>query len=177
MTYSSPSRTARGLDAGDVGAGVGLGDAEAEDLLAGDRRHDPLLLLLLGAEGEDRRHRHVGVDRDAHGQAAGVRVDDLLGQHERRVVVAALAAVLLGLVEAEEAELAHAREDPVGEGRLLPLLGVRRELLDREAADRLAQLLVLVGEDEVLAPGGEVGLQDVLRSGGHARTLPRPRAK
>jgi hypothetical protein len=38
------------LDAGDVGAGVGLGDAEAEDLLALDRGHDPLLLLLLGAE-------------------------------------------------------------------------------------------------------------------------------
>ncbi len=59
------------LDAGDVGAGVGLGDAEAEDLLAGDRGDDPLLLLLLGAEREDRRHRHVGVDRDAHRQAAG----------------------------------------------------------------------------------------------------------
>jgi hypothetical protein len=35
------------------------------------------------------------------------------------------------------------------------------ELLLRERADRLAQLLVLVGEDEVLALGGEVGLQDV----------------
>ena len=32
-----------------------------------------------------------------------LRVDHLLGEHERRVVVAALAAVLLGLVEAEEA--------------------------------------------------------------------------
>ena len=36
------------------------------------------------------------------------------------------------------------------------------ELLDREAADRLAQRLVLVGEDEVLALGGEVGLVDGL---------------
>ena len=63
-----------------------------------------------------------------------LRVRDLLGEHERRVVVAALAAVVLGLVEAEEAELAHAPEDRVGEGRLLPLLGVGRELLDREVA-------------------------------------------
>src|SRR5436190_9003631 len=31
------------LDAGHIGAGVGLGDTEAEDLLALDRRHDPLL--------------------------------------------------------------------------------------------------------------------------------------
>ena len=60
------------LDAGDVGAGVGLGDAEAEDLLALDRGHEVLLLLLLGAEQVDRRRRHVGVDRDAHRQAAGV---------------------------------------------------------------------------------------------------------
>jgi enoyl-CoA hydratase/carnithine racemase len=36
---------------------------------------------------------------------------------------------------------------------------------------------VLVGEDEVPAPGAEVGLEDVLRSGGHARTLPRPGAE
>src|SRR5258708_7735264 len=85
----------------------------------------------------------------------------LLGEHQGRVVVAALAAVLLGLVEPEEAELAHPLEHPVGEGRLLPLLGVGLELLDREAADRVAKLLVLVGEDEVLALCGEVGLENV----------------
>ena len=34
------------------------------------------------------------------------------------------------------------------------------------AADRLAQLLVLVGEDEVLALGGEVGLEDGLSAAG-----------
>ena len=33
--------------------------------------------------------------------------------------------------------------------------------LGAKRADRLAQLLVLVGEDEVLAPGAEVGLEDV----------------
>ena len=45
-----------GGDAGDVGAGAGLGDPERADLLAGDPRHQPALLLLLGAEVEDRRH-------------------------------------------------------------------------------------------------------------------------
>ena len=107
----------------------------------------------------------------AHRQPAAVGVDDLLGEHQARVVVAALAAVLLGLVEPEEAELAHPLEDPVREGRLLPLLGVGLELLDHEAADRVAQLLVLVGEDEVLALGGEVGLEYV-GGGGHAGTVP-----
>ena len=97
-------------------------------------------------------------------------MDDLLGQHQAGVVVAALAAVLLGLVEAEEAKLAHPREHPVREGVLLPLLGVGLQLLDHEAADRVAQLLVLVGEDEVLAGGGEVRLEDV--GGGHGVISP-----
>src|SRR6185437_11535026 len=79
-----------------------------------------------------------------------------------RVVVAALPAVLLRLVQAEEPELAEAREHRVGERRLLPFLGVRRELFDREVADRLTELFVLVGEDEVLALRLEVGLQDAL---------------
>jgi hypothetical protein len=60
-----------------------------------------------------------------------------------------------------------ALEDPVGECRLLPLLGVGGELLLGEAADRLPQLLVLVGEDEVLARSLEVGLEDVVSGGGH----------
>ncbi len=126
-----------GLDPGHVRARVGLGDADGEDRLALDGRHGPLLLLLLGAELEDRRHRHVGLHRDPHAQAPAVGVGELLGEDEARVVVAALAAVLLGLVETQEAELAHPLEHPVRERRLLPLLGVRLELLDHEAADRL----------------------------------------
>jgi hypothetical protein len=135
-------------------------DPASGSVIPRQRIFSPVALLLLGAEGEDRRHRHVGLHGHGHGQASRLAVDDLLGQHQARVVVAALAAVLLGLVEPEEPELAHAPEDGVGKRRLLPLLRVRRELLDREAADRLAQRLMLVGEDEVLAPGGEVGLQD-----------------
>ena len=157
------------LDAGHVGAGVGLGDAEAGDLLALDRGHEVGLLLLLGAEGEDRRRRHVGVDRDPHRQAAAVGVHDLLAEHEVAVVVAALAAVLLGEREAEQPELAHPLEHPVVEGVLLPLLRVGPELLEHEGADRLAQLLVLVGEDEVPPGRGVVGLEDV--GGGHGSKL------
>jgi hypothetical protein len=103
------------LDAGDVGAGVGLGDAEAGDLLALDRRHEVALLLLLGAE----QARIGGVAMSVCtatpiARPPRARVRHLLGEHEVAEVVAALAAVLLGLGEAEEAELAHAREDPVG---------------------------------------------------------------
>ena len=155
------------LDAGDVRAGVGLGDPEAGDLLALDRGHEVALLLLLGAEQEDRRRRHVGVDRDAHAEPAALRVDHLLGEHEVAEVVAALAAVLLGIGQAEEAELAHAAEDRVRERRLLPLLRVRRELLDHERVDRLAERFVVIVEDEVLAARPVVGLQHIGLGGGH----------
>ena len=115
ITYSSPSRTARVRMPGDVGAGARLGDAERRDLLALDRRHEVALLQLLGAELEDRRRRHVGVDGDAHRSPPLLRVRHRLAAHDRHQVVAALAAVLLREVDAEEAELAHALEDPVRE--------------------------------------------------------------
>jgi hypothetical protein len=149
-------------DPGHVGAGVGLGDPQAGDLLAPDGGREVGLLLRLGAEGEDGRRRHVGVYREAHRQAAAVGVDELLGEDEVARVVAALAAVLLGHRQPEEPELAHAREDPVVERLLLPALGVRLQLLDHERVDRLAQALVLFGEDEVRAPGAVVGLEDGL---------------
>ena len=154
------------LDPRDVGARVGLGDAQAGDLLAPDGRRQVTLLLILGAEGENRGSGHVGVDGDAHGQAARVRLGHLLGQHEVAVVVAALAAVALGHRQTQEAELSHAREDPVLEGLLLPALGVGGELLLHEAPDRLAQPVMVLGEDEVAALGAEVGLQQPLGGGG-----------
>ena len=151
-------------DSGDVRAGAGLGDAERGDLLALDRRHQVGLLQVLGAELQDRRRRHVGVDGDAHREPAVVRLRHRLATHDRHEVVAALAAVLLGEVDAEEAELAHALEDPVREAVALPLLGVGRKLLPAEALDRLAQRLVLVGEAEVLLRSAEVRLDLGCRS-------------
>ncbi len=176
MTYSPvvSSRTARVLIPATSEPASGSVIPRQRIFVPGDRRRRPLLLLLLGPEREDRRHRHVGLHGKPHRQAAAVRVDHLLGEHEARVVVAALSAVRRRLVEPEEAELAHPLEHPVRERGLLPLLGVGLELLDHEAADRVAQLLVLVGEDEVLALGGEVWLEDV-GGCGHAahRTEPR----
>jgi hypothetical protein len=62
-------------------------------------------------------------------------------------VVPALAAVLGLVLEAEEAELPAAVVELAGElARLLPLVDVRSDLLADEAADRLAQLLVLLAE-------------------------------
>ena len=51
--------------------------------------------------------------------------------------------------------LGQRREDLVGEpARVLPLLGVRAQLVRDEAADRLAQLLVLLGERRDRPPRG-----------------------
>ncbi len=71
-------------------------------------------------------------------------VDHLLGEHQRAAVVAALAGVLLRIVEAEAGH---------------------------EATDRLAELFVVVGEGEVLALGSEGGLEYV-GGGGRALTVP-----
>ena len=53
-----------GLQARNVGTGARFGDRQRADLLALDPGHDPALLLLLGAELEDRRHRDPGVASD-----------------------------------------------------------------------------------------------------------------
>ena len=66
-------------------------------LIAG---HEVALLLFLGPELVDGRNGHVGLDRDRHRNAARVAAGHLLGQHDVAEVVAAAAAVLLGVGEA-----------------------------------------------------------------------------
>src|SRR4029079_141248 len=113
--------------------------------------------------------RLVVVRGNPNAQPAGPGMRQLLGQDQVREVVAALAAVGLGHREPEKPELAHPREERVSEGRLLPLLRVRGELLHHERVDRLAQRLVLLAEDEVLARSGVIGLLDIGR--GHSANL------
>jgi hypothetical protein len=104
-----PLALGRGLDRGDVGAGAGLGDAEGTDLLAGDPGHQPALLLLLGPEVEDRRHRDRGVGVEARGDAARpAGVSQLLDPDRVVEMGPALAAEPLRELEAEEAELGAA---------------------------------------------------------------------
>ncbi len=152
-------------DAGNVGAGAGLGDAEAPDLLALDPGHQVALLLLLGAEEVDRRQDHVGLHGEGHVGAARARVAHALGADQRVVVVAALAAVLLREAEAEVAQLAGALHDLGGPVGVLPLVAVGVELLLDPRLHRLAQVEVLLREEEVLARGLVLGLQHVAAVG------------
>src|SRR5262249_46722009 len=97
---------------------------------------------------------------EAHIGAARAGVAHALGTDQRVEVVTALSAVLLWEAEAEEAELTgalHRRGVPVG---VLPLVTVWPELVFDPRLHRLAQVFVLLAEDEVLASRLVVGLDD-----------------
>ena len=81
------------LQRGEVGAGLGLGEALAPDLLGGEDRLQVALLLLVGAVGDDDRAAHrqaEDVGRARRLQARGLADEDRLLDHRR-----AAAAVLL----------------------------------------------------------------------------------
>src|SRR3954469_13831612 len=82
-----------GPEVGGVGAGVGLGQPEAAEALAGAGPRQPLLFLLLASPLLDRAGDQRGDDRD-HGAGGGVGAADLLGDQAVAAVVGAAAAVL-----------------------------------------------------------------------------------
>ena len=110
-------RDGRGAEPRGVRADVGLGEQEGGDVVARHQRQ-PLLLLLLGAEADER----LGdADRLVGGEQRRERGVPGAGEHERLVVVdlrEAEAAVLLGHLHAERAELLEAVDDRLGDPRL-----------------------------------------------------------
>ncbi len=149
----------RGADARDVGSRAGLGDAEGADLLPSDRRPQEALLLVVGAELEDRRRGDAGVGAEAGAHATrAAGPGELLGPDGVVEVVATLAAQLHRVLEAEEAELGGAVIELSGElSCVLPLVEVGGDLRLHPAVDRLAQLLVLGREGRQDLPGGGCG--------------------
>ena len=80
-TNTSPSRTARVRQVGEVGAGLGLGEELAPHLLAAEHRRQVALLLLLGAVHDEHRTAVADADRVhrlGHAGAAQLVVDDQL---------------------------------------------------------------------------------------------------
>ena len=144
-----------GLDAGHVGAGARLGDRDRCHLLAADRRDEIALLQLLAAEAVERRGGHVGLHRDAHGDAGVVAERELLQEDRMVGVVEAEAAVALVVADAEEPELAHlAVEGLVDAAELVELAGPGDQLRLHEPADRVAERLVLCAAVDVVARVG-----------------------
>src|SRR4029453_9420025 len=99
-----------GAHAGGIGAGVGLGQAEAADPLAARQLGQELLPLGLRAVGVDRVHDQARLH--AHGGAvAGVHALDLAGDQAVADIVHAGAAIAVdgGAEQAELAQLVHDR--------------------------------------------------------------------
>ena len=93
-----------------VGAGVGLGQAEAADPFAGRQLGQIFLPLLLGAVGVDRVHHEARLDRHRRAVAA---VDALDRARDQAVadIAEAGAAIFVRDGRAEQAELAHLAHD------------------------------------------------------------------
>ena len=99
MTHSSPSRTARGLQAGEVRAGVRLAETLAPHLLAAhDRRQEPLLLLL-GPVLQQRRSEEVAALRADPVRRLGQRMLDVEDELLPRRTAAAAVRLWPGDVE------------------------------------------------------------------------------
>ncbi len=131
-----------GLLAGGVGTGVGLGQAEGADLLAGQQVRQVLHLLLLGAVLKDGGAAQRGVGGDDNGGGAA-HLGQLLHAHGVGQHIAAGAAVLLGEVDAHHAQLAHLLHGLHGEALfLVDFLGQRLDLVLGELAVHLADHLL-----------------------------------
>ena len=98
-----------GAHAARVRSEVRLGEAEAAELFAGGELRQPVVLLLVGSEGEDGIHdqRRLHADETAH---AGVAALEFL--HDQAVLdIGHAGAAIAVKVGAEEAELAHLRDE------------------------------------------------------------------
>ena len=146
ITHSPPSRRAvvRVAPASDPASGsVSPKPASARPA---SRSGSSSLLLLLGAEAED-RHRaeaHAGLEGD---RERLVDAPERLDREAQREVVAALAAVLLGERQPEQTELAHLRDD-VERQRVgaVGLVGTRRDDLVGEFAHHAGELALVLGQ-------------------------------
>ena len=128
LTTHAPSRSsARRSRRARVGAGVGLGQAERGELAPRREVGQPALLLLLGAEEED-RHRPEGRVRGDGDRDGRVDPRELLDRDRVREHVAARTSVLLWDRKAHQAELAELGDELVGEATLE--VELRRDGLD-----------------------------------------------
>ena len=135
------------LQLGDVGAGLGLGEAERAENRLFEQRRQPLRLLLLAA-GDDHRAgaEAVGADRGADPGATPV---ELLADEDPVEGREAEPAERLGHVQVHQTELVRLGDHVDGVSLVLVVLGrLGPDLLLGELASKLAQTLLLVGKGE-----------------------------
>ncbi|MGY4472035.1 hypothetical protein ACVWWK_007744 [Bradyrhizobium sp. LB9.1b] len=134
------------LHAGWIGAGVGLGQAEAADPLAAGELRQVFLALVLVAIGVDRVHHQRGLHR-VHRAVAGIDPLDLAGDEAVGDIACIGAAIFLRQRDADQAELAHLVED-LAVGRLFEIgLGdTRQQLVLGVGARGVAHHALVFGE-------------------------------
>ena len=151
-TQSSPSRVAREVRLPASEPVSGSVSPKQPSAARGRELGQPLLLLLLGAEEQDRLADQSAADRHDAAQR-GVGPAELLHGEGVGDVVAAEAAVLLGDGQAEEADLGHLGHDREVDGLVaVPPRAVRDRLASRKSARQVAEGLLLVGQGEVHQP-------------------------
>src|SRR3954452_5090481 len=134
-----------------VRAGIRLRQPERGEPAARGELGEPVALLLLAPEVVDRQRAERVVSRDGD-RDGGVDSRQLLDHDRVRERVRACAAVLLRDRHPHQPELGELGHDLVREAVLpVELLGDGLDLLQREAAHRVAEQLMLVLEIEVQA--------------------------
>ena len=142
----------RGPHRREVRADRRLGHGDGGDQLTRADTRQPPLLLLVRREVREVRQADVVVQRDAQARAGHTGALDLFADHEVVAkVVDATAAVLLGHGHTEEPVRTGSKEQLARDGAGgLPFEVVRRDLLVDECPERLAEQVVLVGEQRSL---------------------------
>ena len=138
---------------GRVGAGVGLGQAEAAEPFPGAELRQVVLLLLLGAPAQDGRAHQRGLHRD-HGAHRRVAAPDLLDDQPVGQVVEPGATVLAG-DDRPQVTLVGDLGDQLEVEVLVAIVlaGALDDLVVGEGAGGLADQPLLVGEVEVHGSG------------------------
>src|SRR5579883_47615 len=137
------------LDARNIGARADLGDAEAGDIVAADAWFQKFIAELIGAVLGERRRRHVRLHADRHGDGPAARSAERLAEGDLVGIIETEPAELLGLVDPEEALIAHLLEDLMRreDAGLLPFIDERVDLRLAEFGDRAHELAMLFGID------------------------------
>jgi hypothetical protein len=136
------------LDGRHVAAAAGLAHAQAGHHVTGDGGGEELAPQRVTAKTCQSGRGHVGVHADGHGHAAAVALAQRLGHHHRIAEVQPGAAELLGVLQAQQAQVAQLLEDLVrGELALgLPLGDEGVEFLVAELDDGVFELAVFCSE-------------------------------
>jgi len=137
----------RGHAAG-IGAEAGFGEAEAADGLAGLEARQPMLFLLLGAEGENRVHDEAALHA-GEGAEPGIAAFNFL--HDQAIFDAIQAGAAIAVdIGAEESEFAHLADQVGGEAAVVvAVFDDGEDLFVDELAGGLSDEAFVIGEEGV----------------------------